>query len=53
MADLVADLLGMGLTLKDLGNRLELNPEEVDRLADRGNMLKRATKDGYNNGWTV
>ncbi|WP_433242564.1 ParB N-terminal domain-containing protein [Actinomadura nitritigenes] len=53
MADIVSDLLGMGLTPKDLGRRLEMDPEEVDRLADRGNMLKRAARDGYNNGWTV
>ncbi|WP_149264280.1 ParB N-terminal domain-containing protein [Actinomadura sp. K4S16] len=53
MADIVAELLQLGLTPKDLGTRLEMDSEEVERLADRGDMLKRAGRDGYNNGWTV
>lgn len=53
MADIVADLLGMGLAPAEVGERLGMDAEEVDRLADRGNMLKRAAQPGFNPGWTV
>jgi ParB-like chromosome segregation protein Spo0J len=53
MADIVADLLGLGMTPEEIGRRLEMDEEEVDRLADRGDMLKRAAQSGFNNGWTV
>ncbi len=53
MADIVADLLQEGLSAKEIGDRLEMDPEEVDRLADRGVMTKRGRADGFGNGWTV
>jgi ParB-like chromosome segregation protein Spo0J len=53
MAEIVADLLGLGLTPEDISARLEMDPEEVDRLADRGNMLTRHAPDTFNQGWTV
>ncbi len=53
MADIVADLLERGLSHDEIGRRLEMDPEEVDRLADRGQMTKRAAKASFNNGWTV
>lgn len=53
MADLVAELLDMGLSPEELGRRLQMDDEEVDRLADRGNMLKRAAADDFGKGWTV
>ncbi len=53
MADLVAELLDRGLDYAEIGRRLQMDPEEVDRLADRGNMLKRAAAAGFNQGWTV
>lgn len=53
MAEIVADLLGMGLAPDEIGRRLGMDEEEVDRLADRGEMLKRGAKAGFNNGWTV
>lgn len=55
MADIVADLLEKGLSPAEIGKRLEMDDEEVDRLADRGQMTKRgASADGgFNNGWTV
>lgn len=53
MADIVADLLAAGLTPDDVGERLGMDAEEVDRLADRGDMLKRAAAPGFNAGWKV
>lgn len=53
MADLVADLLELGLTPDEIGRRLEMDDEEVDRLADRGQMTKRHAAGSFNNGWTV
>lgn len=53
MADIVTDLLGLGMTPEDIGRRLEMDSEEVDRLADRGDMRKRGGQDAFGNGWTV
>ncbi|MFZ4266592.1 ParB N-terminal domain-containing protein [Streptomyces arboris] len=53
MADIIRDLLELGLTPDDISARLEMDPEEVDRLADRGNMLTRHAPDTFNQGWTV
>lgn len=53
MADIVADLLKLGITEEEIARRLEMDPEEVDRLADRGNMLTRFAPDTFNQGWTV
>lgn len=53
MADIVADLLKLGISEDEIARRLEMDPEEVDRLADRGNMLTRYAPDAFNQGWTV
>lgn len=53
MADIVCDLLDEGLSPEDIGRRLEMDPEEVDRLADRRGMPTRANAGAFNNGWTV
>lgn len=54
MADIVADLMDDGLTPAEIGRRLEMDDEEVDRLADRGQMTKRgAAPEGFGKGWTV
>lgn len=53
MADIVADLLDAGLDEGEIGTRLEMDPEEVDRLADRGQMTKRGNAGAFSNGWTV
>jgi ParB-like chromosome segregation protein Spo0J len=53
MADIVADLLDMGMTAQDIGARLEMDDEEVDRLADRGQMTKRGAAAEFGSGWTV
>jgi ParB-like chromosome segregation protein Spo0J len=53
MADIVAELLEMGVAPEELGRRLQMDDEEVDRLADRGQMTKRGAAAGFGNGWTV
>lgn len=53
MADIVADLLDRGIEQDEIGRRLGMDPEEVDRLADRGVMVKRGAVGGFNNGWSV
>lgn len=53
MAEIVDRLLSSGLSRQELGARLGMDPEEVSRLADRGNMLKRGAADSFGKGWTV
>jgi ParB-like chromosome segregation protein Spo0J len=53
MADVVAELLNMGLPAEEISRRLQMDEEEVDRLADRGQMTKRAAAAGFTSGWTV
>lgn len=53
MSDIVADLLERGLTADEIGRRLGMDEEEVDRLADRGRMTKRGAGEGFQQGWTV
>lgn len=52
MADIVNVLVGeMGLSSEEIMERLGMEAEEVKRLNERGNMLKRGSKEGFNNGW--
>lgn len=53
MADIVADLIERGVEPDEIGARLGMDPEEVDRLADRGVMTRRGAADGFNTGWSV
>ncbi|MEU9576256.1 IbrB-like domain-containing protein [Streptomyces chilikensis] len=53
MADIVADLIAEGLSYEEIGARLGMEYEEVDRLADRGHMLRRHAGDGFGQGWTT
>lgn len=53
MANIVAELLEMGLSAEEIGRRLQMDDEEVDRLADRGQMTKRGAAAAFGNGWTV
>lgn len=53
MADIVADLLEKGLDADEIGRRLGMDEEEVDRLADRGVMTKRGAGAEFGKGWTV
>ena len=52
MADIVHDLTRLGLPAGEIGRRLGMDGEEVDRLLDRGNMLHRgASPDGMGQAW--
>ena len=53
MADLVAELTELGMAPDEIGRRLQMDDEEVDRLADRGQMTKRGSRDEFTNAWTV
>ncbi len=53
MADIVSDLSELGLSPEDIGRRLGMDEEEVDRLLDRGNMLKRGAAAAFGNGWGI
>jgi ParB-like chromosome segregation protein Spo0J len=53
MADIVAELLEMGKSPEEIGRRLQMDEEEVERLADRGQMTKRGAAAAFGNGWTV
>jgi ParB-like chromosome segregation protein Spo0J len=53
MADIVAELAEMGITADEIGRRLQMDEEEVDRLLDRGVMTKRGSAASFGNGWTV
>ena len=53
MADIVHQLkTDYELTDEEIAQRLQMEMEEVDRLADRGSKIKRgASPDGFNKGW--
>lgn len=52
MADIVGVLVDqLNLPAEEIMTRLGMEQEEVKRLHERGNMLKRGSKEGFNNGW--
>lgn len=52
MADIVNELVNeLRLSPEEIMKRLGMEAEEVKRLYERGNMLKRGSKEGFNNGW--
>ena len=53
MADIVAFVIESGMDPKEVGRRLGMDSEEVDRLTDRGVMTKRGAGEGFSKGWTV
>ena len=53
MADIVADLIESGMTPEEIGRRLGMDSEEVDRLTDRGIMTKRGRDEGFKKAVTV
>lgn len=53
MADIVHDLLDDGLTPEEIGTRLGMDDEEVERLAHRGKMTARHNAGSFNDGWTI
>lgn len=53
MADIVADLQQLGVSDAEISARLKMDEEEVERLADRGQMTKRGAAAGFGKGWTI
>lgn len=56
MAAIVDDLIKMGLEPDEISHRLEMDMEEVERLMDRGSMVKRRVHEGegdaaYSRAW--
>jgi ParB-like chromosome segregation protein Spo0J len=53
MADIVATLRGHGVEEEEIAKLLQMEREEITRILDRGNMVKRGTgdKDDFNQGW--
>lgn len=52
MADIVHDLKHQyGLAHEEIGKRLGMDGEEVERLLDRGDSLKRNAGADFNSGW--
>ena len=52
MAEIVADLKDRyGLSDAEIERRLGMEPEEIDRLYDRGTMVERGSKDTFSKGW--
>jgi ParB-like chromosome segregation protein Spo0J len=51
MADIVSTLLARGISAQEIERRLQMEDEEVSRLADRGNMVKRGSRETFNAGW--
>ena len=42
-----------GLSFEEVAERLQMEEEEVDRLYDHGNMVKRGGLGDFNKGWIV
>ncbi len=54
MADIVAELAnGLGVSPEEISRRLQMDEEEVTRLRDRGDMLKRHGDGEFGTGWTI
>lgn len=51
MADIVNGLIAQGITSGELSQRLGMDGEEIDRLLDYGDMIKRHAQEGFGNGW--
>lgn len=51
MAEIVRQMLDDGIPRDEIATHLQMEPEEVDRLEDRGNMLKRGSDGEFGSGW--
>lgn len=51
IADLVADLHERGIAREEIAKLLQMEDEEVERLLDRGSMVKRGGDDEFSNAW--
>jgi ParB-like chromosome segregation protein Spo0J len=53
MAQIVVFILESGMDDHELSLMLQMEKEEVSRLRDRGNMLKRGSGEGFSKGWVA
>lgn len=51
MSNVIALLIEDGLSQKEIGKRLQLDEEEIHRLADTGGMMRAGGRDAYGQGW--
>lgn len=51
MADIVAELVELGIERTEIMRRLGMDGEEVDRLVERGVMTKRGSADDFGRAW--
>lgn len=51
MADIVATLVGNGVSEEEVATLLQMESEEIERLLDRGDMLKRGSAEEFGKGW--
>jgi ParB/Sulfiredoxin domain len=53
MSQIIVFILESGMDDHELSLLLQMEKEEVSRLRDRGNMLKRGSGDGFSQGWVA
>lgn len=53
MAEIVAVMAADGVSVEEMQQRLGMEKEEVSRLLDKGDMLKRGAGEGFSQGWAV
>ena len=51
MADLVAELAGIGMSDEEIAERAQMQEEEVFRLKQRGKMTERAAREEFGDSW--
>ncbi len=51
MADLVAQMMELGATPDEVRDAMGMDPEEIKRLLDRGEMIRRGRADEMSPGW--
>jgi len=51
MADLVAEMIDNGVARERVAELMQMDAEEVDRMYDHGDMLKRGGTDEFQPGW--
>lgn len=51
MAEIVQELVELGTSKEDISRRVGMEDEEVNRLLERGNMLKRGASEDFSNAW--
>jgi ParB-like chromosome segregation protein Spo0J len=51
MADLVQFMIKRGRKPKEIAEKLQMEPEEVDRLSDESGMTERGSREDFGRGW--